>query len=83
MIETDKRTCGVCYWRGTSDQILVAQNPFDPGDTVTGCPKCLSVDSTTIVCDEPGCWKEVTCGTPIPDGSYRQTCGTHRQPINQ
>jgi len=27
-------------------------------------------------CDEPGCKKRISCGTPTPDG-YRSTCGDH------
>ncbi len=27
-------------------------------------------------CDEPGCYEEISCGWPSPDG-YRQTCGDH------
>lgn len=28
------------------------------------------------LCDEPGCYDEITCGTPTPDG-YRSTCSKH------
>lgn len=31
---------------------------------------------TLRLCDEPGCYKEVTCGFPTKDG-YRSTCGEH------
>jgi hypothetical protein len=29
-----------------------------------------------MICDEPGCEKRVTCGTPTPKG-YRSVCGEH------
>lgn len=29
-----------------------------------------------LLCDEPGCGEESTCGTPIP-GGYRRTCHKH------
>ena len=28
------------------------------------------------LCDEPGCYDEISCGTPTPDG-YRSTCSKH------
>jgi hypothetical protein len=68
--------CG-CGWRGELSQLLRAPNPFDPLDEVTACPNCKTLEGTTQhACDEPGCWKEVTCGTPTPNG-YRSTCGQH------
>ena len=30
-----------------------------------------------LCCDEPGCKKRITCGTPTATG-YRSTCGQHR-----
>ena len=36
-------------------------------------------------CDEPGCMRQISCGTPTPVGTYgaastgyRRTCGEHR-----
>jgi hypothetical protein len=65
-----------CNWHGDSDEVLRAKNPFDDSDDIEGCPKCKEIGSVVQACDEPGCWKEVTCGTPTPDG-YRSTCGEH------
>ena len=31
-------------------------------------------------CDEPGCKRQRTCGTPTKDG-YRSTCGEHAKPL--
>lgn len=74
---TTKQACDCKVpWRGTSDEVLRAPNPFDPADELWGCPKCKAVECLYLVCDEPGCWEHSTCGTPTPAG-YRSTCGKH------
>jgi hypothetical protein len=74
---TRKFTCDECYWNGLEDELLRAPNPFEPGDVIVACPKCKAMgDSVSLACDEPGCWRPVSCGTPTP-GGYRQTCGHH------
>lgn len=75
---TDKVVCSEyrCNWHGMDDEILRAPNPFEDGETLYACPKCKGVGSVVVACDEPGCWKEATCGTPA--GVYRRTCGKHR-----
>jgi hypothetical protein len=30
-----------------------------------------------LICDEPMCYRVVSCGWPIEDGGYRHTCGEH------
>lgn len=40
-------------------------NDFEGAKRALGC------------CDEPGCFKAVSCGYPIEDGRYRQTCSEH------
>lgn len=74
---SDKRVCGErhCDWRGTVGSVLTAPSPFS-ADTLQACPACKEVNSIRVACDEPGCWEEVSCGTPTPNG-YRQTCGKH------
>jgi hypothetical protein len=32
--------------------------------------------ATLGLCDEPGCFNQISCGTPTPTG-YRSTCHTH------
>ncbi len=64
-----------CGWRGTLDDVLRGKSPFDD-EVLIGCPKCKTVDNMIEACDEPGCWKAATCGTPTPSG-YRRTCGDH------
>ncbi len=71
-----RRNCG---WRGTRGELLRAAHPFDPDDECMGCPECFDIDSYEEVCDEPGCWETVTCGTPTSQG-YRSTCHAHAPP---
>jgi len=66
-----------CFWTGVEGEILHAPNPFDPNNILNGCPLCRQINTIVYACDEPDCWCEATCGTPIDDG-YRQTCGGHR-----
>lgn len=66
-----------CGWRGNSNTVLRAPNPFDLSDELTGCPKCREVGTIRTCCDEPGCWEPDTMGTPTPDG-YRRTCWKHQ-----
>ena len=77
-IEKAKIKCGErrCGWRGTEDKVLVAKNPFYPGEEIWGCPDCGAINTMLGVCDEPGCWEETSCGTKTPEG-YRRTCGKH------
>jgi hypothetical protein len=66
-----------CNWTGDSNEMLTAPNPFDPEDTLTVCPECKTLEhSVWMACDEPGCWRAVTAGTPTTDG-YRNTCYDH------
>lgn len=67
--------CKECDWMGNETDLLIGTNPFEDY-RIYGCPKCRSIDSTYITCDEPGCRNPVTCGTPTPNG-YRSTCGKH------
>jgi hypothetical protein len=80
--ERDKMRCEDrrCDWCGHGIDIFnmpVAPHPFISGHSVTGCPGCREIDTMRIVCDEPGCWEFVTCGTPEGD-DYRRTCDKHR-----
>jgi hypothetical protein len=74
-----KLVCGDyrCGWHGTSDEVLKADNPFEPEYEVWGCPRCKAVDNMYNACDEPDCWDIVQCGTPTLTG-YRSTCAKHR-----
>lgn len=74
----DNRRCG---WRGTSDEVLKAPNPFDPDSTIWGCPRCKDVNVLWLACDEPDCWEMADCGTPTTS-LYRNTCGKHVPKIN-
>ena len=74
--------CSECRVILEDGEILRAMNPFDQTEEIAGCPKCSAINPFRLVCDEPGCREEVTCGyRPSKDG-YRQTCSKHwRAPI--
>lgn len=74
---TTKQKCAMCDWCGSSDDVLKAPNPFDADDTLWFCPNCKAAECLYLACDEPGCNRETSCGTPTPNG-YRSTCGEHR-----
>lgn len=75
-VEKGKVSCGICNWQGKDKDMLSGTNPFDNTEEIFGCPECKSIDSLFCVCDEPGCWEIVSCGTPTEEG-YRSTCNTH------
>ena len=71
-----KYLCENCGWHGEATDAYQVEIPQDDY-AVAVCPECLAVFSTLVAaCDEPGCWKIVTAGTPTGDG-YRQTCSVH------
>lgn len=37
-------------------------------------------DDIGMICDEPGCINQATCGSPTDNG-YRHTCGKHAPPL--
>jgi hypothetical protein len=77
-VEIHKRVCSSCGWQGRADEVLRTENPFSRGRAITGCPLCKDIDvCETAVCDEPGCWRIVSCGTSTPNG-YRSTCRKHK-----
>lgn len=67
-----------CDWQGEEDLVLIAPHPFQPEETIQGCPACREIGTLQLVCDEPDCWQPCSCGTPTPDGGYRRTCFWHR-----
>lgn len=73
-----KCVCEECGWIGMYSELLVAKHPFRKyvGESVTGCPRCHDINTIVVACDEPGCWRPVSCGTPTEKG-YRNTCGEH------
>lgn len=76
-IQKGKWRCRECRLLGTTpNSMLSAPNPFDPGETIHGCPRCRGIDCFVVICDAHGCTKEGTCGWPSPDG-YRVTCFDH------
>jgi predicted RNA-binding Zn-ribbon protein involved in translation (DUF1610 family) len=70
-------TCDNCGWRGNSVEILRCPSPFCADDEIMACPKCRRQDGLRTCCDNPGCTKPVTMGTPTPYG-YAMTCRFHQ-----
>lgn len=75
-IDPNKRFCNSCHAMVDAREILSAVNPFDPRQTVHGCPTCKDVTTFTLVCDHLGCRAPADAGTPTPSG-YRMTCSKH------
>lgn len=75
---TGKLLCKECQWRGSDAEVLRAPNPWDPTEIIIGCPKCNTLASFVLICDETDCPLAASCGTPVPDGGYRRTCFEHR-----
>ena len=76
---TNRWKCEECEEIFDKADLLTAPNPFASNDIIFGCPNCKSVNSFTNVCDEPGCFRNATCGFPTSMG-YRRTCGDHYKP---
>ena len=77
-----KLGCSECDWRGFAEDMLEAENPFEPDQMITGCPTCMSIDKEVRICDIKGCNREATCGTPVPDDrEYVTSCGQHYQEL--
>ena len=70
--------CTECGHVHENDALLVAPNPFDPEQTLTGCPDCKEIGQFREVCQAPGCRNDATCGKPNWRGfRYAHLCGTH------
>ena len=73
---SEKWRCEECSWCGDASDALSIPNPFQSDLVVYFCPNCKLAETMFMACDEPGCNREVTCGTPV-DGGYRSTCHDH------
>lgn len=71
-----KWVCDCCHSVTTSP--LSAPNPFDPEDTLHGCPACKSVNSLYLCCIHDGCARIASAGKPNALGyRYAWTCRDH------
>lgn len=69
--------CKECREVIPASKLLQAPSPFDDDDLLVGCPHCKQCnDGFALVCDEPGCQSDATCGFPTKAG-YRNTCSKH------
>lgn len=75
--------CTDCGEVRREDALLKAPSPFDPDETLVGCPGCKSIDHFAVMCEVVGCKNDGRCGTPESfisgDTScrYVQVCGEH------
>ena len=73
--------CNNCAHELTEMEIIYVNIPHPkPGRSpveIAQCPECGQADGFALLCDEPGCKNEATCGWPLPAGKYRSTCGLH------
>lgn len=57
---------------------LKAPNPFDPAETIVGCPNCRSAESLDAACQAPGCRRMSSGGYPGGYGfRYFWACSKH------
>lgn len=66
-----------CEWRGEDSEALTAPHPFRPGEEVTGCPVCRSLETLVVACGKPDCWEAAT-GSYSGNGPNSWVCGAHR-----
>jgi hypothetical protein len=79
---TTKWKCQSCDFCADSKTFLTAESPFDPLETIYGCPDCRMTNTIEVACDYSGCKEQSTCGTPSPDG-YLRLCGRHYREISE
>jgi hypothetical protein len=73
----DKWLCRDCG--ETCTTLLSAENPFEIGDTISGCPHCRSVESLEGACQIGDCKRPASGGHPGGHGfRYIWTCWKHR-----
>jgi hypothetical protein len=60
--------CMDCHCIMPESEMLRAPSPFDSSCTLVACPHCRVCGTTlALVCDEPGCTDEASCGWPTGD----------------
>lgn len=78
--------CGVCDMEVMQKDMLHAPSPFDPEETLIGCPHCKVCSgegSWDEQCEVEGCGRGATCGTPLKGGGYLRCCGIHYREVQK
>ena len=71
--------CNECNVDLRESQIIAFPDPEDSQNFWSICPNCRCAEGFTRLCDEPGCAREASCGTPVKDERrYVNTCHEHR-----
>lgn len=77
--------CDVCFEEVMQKDILSAPSPFDPEETLNGCPYCKATTGEggwSEQCEVEGCKRGATCGTPLKTGGYLRCCWIHFREVN-
>ena len=70
--------CGHVCTEDEMDRVVDPRpRPGEPATTWLVCPACRTPENWQAICDEPGCARHVSCGTPTPAG-YRNICHQHQ-----
>ena len=85
-LEKDKVKCRECGWTGLKVELDSVADPRPKINQVADiwcvCPECRIPENIMVLCDEPGCDREVTCGVPTAEDGYRSTCSKHMPPLS-
>lgn len=71
--------CTQCLKRVAYTDILLAENPFDKDDNLTGCPHCRSVNPFVPACEHEDCANDTSCAGVGIGEKYVYTCTKHRK----
>lgn len=83
LAENNRWRCKSCDAVTLEPDLLTAPSPFDPTETLYGCPQCKQCGpGYDQLCDEIGCGDLVCAGVQIVNASggrdgYRLVCGKH------
>ena len=74
----NKFICESCCSIVFAEDRMWADNPFQPGDEISGCPQCNGVECFKTACQFDGCKNEGTGGYPGGNGfRYFWACHKH------
>lgn len=70
--------CNFCGGIFKEHRLLRAASPFDPNDTLRGCPRCKQcADGFDLLCCVEGCDHMVAVGKVHPEHGYVWICSKH------
>jgi len=79
-IKRGRTQCKNCDWLGLDKDLLVAANPFNSEDLISGCPGCKQVaPGFERLCCVQGCKKLICNGFVTKAHGYLFTCHEHHK----